>query len=111
MKIPFEKDIIEYLKKLHSESGHTGRDAFKNYLIKNKIFYKGITKDIIKILKKCPICNIKHNNIKLSKKEKFKLIIFKKPKERYIADLTTIPYEFNNNNKSIKYANLNSKYK
>ena len=57
------------------------------------IYYKGITSDTNKVIKECPICNIKINYKNKNKREISKLIIFKRPKFRYIGDLSDIPSE------------------
>ena len=57
------------------------------------IYYKGITSDTNKVIKECPICNIKINYKNKNKREISKLIIFKRPKFRYIGDLSDIPNE------------------
>ena len=97
MKIPFVENLYEYLMDLHAKNGHRGVETFRNTLLNNNIYYKGIIKDIHNIINKCAVCKIKNKNIKLDKKEKFKLIIFSKPRERYIGDLTVIPAEIINN--------------
>ena len=46
----------------------------------------------------------------MMKKEKFNMIIFDRPKERYIGDLSVIPIELINNENNI-YFEENRKYK
>ena len=46
---------------------------------------------------------LKKTKVKLTKKEKFILIIFTKPKERYIADLNIIQQDFLNIIKKINF--------
>jgi hypothetical protein len=82
MKVPFNKNNSEYLKQIHSENAHRGFDFKRNFFISNNIYYKGIIKDIKFILRNCAICKLKKNKQITTKKEKFNLIIFEKPKER-----------------------------
>ena len=110
MKVPFNKNNIEYLNQIHSENAHRGFDFMRNFFISKNIYYKGIIKDIKLIIRKCSICKLKKNELITIKKEKFNLIIFQRPKERYIGDLSVIPYEFLKN-KENKYFDINSKYK
>ena len=109
-QVPFTKNIIEYLKTIHSKTFHRGIDSLRKELISRKVYYFGIMKDIKTVISSCVICKLKRNKIDLSKKEKYNLIIFKRPKDRYIADLTYIPLEFTNN-KSNKFYEENKKYK
>jgi hypothetical protein len=109
-QVPFTKNIIEYLRTIHSKTCHRGINSLRTELISRKVYYLGIMKDIKTVISHCLICKLKRNKIDLSKKEKFNLIIFKRPKDRYIADLTYIPLEFTNN-KNNKFYEENKKYK
>ena len=97
-KIPFEKNILEYLFKIHKENNHRCGESLRLELLKRNIYYFGIIKDINKIVKNCAICSFKKNT-KLRKREKIHIIIFNKPKIRYIGDLTDILIELIKNNK------------
>ena len=68
MKVPFVKDILKYIYDIHSKNNHRGIDAIRNYFIKNKIFYKGIIKDIKSVINNCAICKIKNSKVDLKKK-------------------------------------------
>ena len=65
-----------------------------------KIFYHGIYDDLENIVHICPICTQK--NIVFYKRIPTKQIIFNKPKERYVMDLTYLPIELCKKTK-IKY--------
>lgn len=94
MRIPFEKDILKYLYKMHSKTAHRGIDSLRKYLIINH----------------CSICKLKNNKFKIMKKEKFNLIVFNRPKIRYIGDLSVIPLELINNERNVFYEK-NKQYK
>ena len=53
----------------------------------------------------CAICNLKIKG-KLNKKEKVKLIIFNKPKARFVADLTDIPTDIKGNSPYLYLINI-----
>ena len=110
MEIPFVKDIKEFMNNIHKKSMHKGINGMRDELLNRRIYYKGIIKDIEFTIKNCPICSIKKKNKNFVKKEKFNLIIFHKPRERYIADLSYIPLEFTNN-KDCKNYEINNKYR
>ena len=57
---------------------------------KLRYYYRGYINDIKYIIANCPSCNQK--NFKFYKREKCKTIIFNFPKDRYIMDLTDLPY-------------------
>ena len=80
-KVPFTKNLKEYLLKIHSEDLHRNALSLKKSLLSRNIFYYGITEDTINFIKECSICNIKINYKQKSKREITKLIIFKK--QRY----------------------------
>ena len=52
--------------------------------------------DLKNLIKNCPICTMKSNT--LLKKEPSLQIISNYPKQRYVGDLTDIPYQFRVNN-------------
>ena len=49
-KIPFEKNIIEYLLKLHNEMCHRSGESLRKELLNKNIYYFGIIKDIKKAI-------------------------------------------------------------
>ena len=83
--------------KIHSETAHRGIDSLRKYLLSNNIYYKGVIKDIRYIKDHCSICKLKNNKFIIMKKENFNLIVFDRPKIRYIGDLSIIPLELINN--------------
>ena len=92
LKVPFLQNLEKYIYDIHKNLNHSNHNIVRKEIIKNNYFFKGITKTVKHICKNCAICNIK-SNIKIQKREKTKLIIFNKPKYRYIIDLTDIPTE------------------
>ena len=105
MEIPFVKNLNTYLYKLHLKTCHRSLDYFRKYLLNQKIFYKGIINDLKRTINNCSICQIKNKKIDLKKKDKYNLIIFHNPKDRYIADITYIPKDFVNNSENVNYLN------
>jgi len=97
-KMPFIKDINEYILNIHKEMNHLSFEYLRKEFIKREIYYHGITNDIKSSLSRCEICKLK--SIKLTKlKDACKIIIFDKPKMRYVGDLTNIPFELKQNTK------------
>jgi len=92
LKVPYVENLDKLIFNMHKELGHRNHNFVRQHFLKNNMFFKGITKKIMNICKIYQISNIK-TNAKLRKREKSKLIIFNKPKVRYIADLTDIPLE------------------
>ena len=45
MKIPFVKNIYDYLLNIHKNSCHCSFDKFRKEMINNRIYYKGIIND------------------------------------------------------------------
>ena len=79
-------------------------------MISNNIYYKRIIKQIKYIFSKYTTCQLKANKIKLLKIEKFKMIIFNRPKE-HIGDISVISIELINNENNIflkKVGNINT---
>ena len=91
LKIPFKLNYIQDIKDLHVKKNHCSlKKLLKEYYNLGYTF-KGIIKICKEIIKYCPICAQK--NHKYYKREPSKQIIFKKPLERIIGDLTELPYE------------------
>ena len=109
-KIPFTKNILDFLYKIHSDDAHREINSLRDSVLNKNYFYKGITKDLNKVINNCSICKIKNKPIDLTKKEKYKLIVFNEPKQRYLADLAVIPKELVNNLENKNY-DINNKYK
>lgn len=110
MRVPFVKDLYTFLRQIHSESVHRGKEALKKELIIRNYFYKGIIEDTKLVINKSGICKIKKNNIILYKNEHFKLIVFERPNDIYIGNLTSVPIKLINNQDNIYYEE-NIKYK
>ena len=71
-KIPFVKNIFEYLNDVHKELNHRSFDAVRLKLIKRQIYYYGIINDLKLVINKCAICNLK--NITYLKKKKLHVL-------------------------------------
>ena len=69
----------------------------RNFIKQRHYFYRGITNDINNVINKFFICKIKWN-IK-NKNEPTKQIQYNYPRQRYVGDLTDLPYQFMKNNK------------
>ena len=91
LKITFKQDYLEDLKDLHIKKNHCSFKKLLNEYYVCGYTFKGITGISKKILKYCNTCSQK--NTKLYKKEPTQQIIFKKLQERFLADITEIPYE------------------
>ena len=70
-----------------------------------RIFFKGIVEIVKQVCSNCAICNLKIK-WKLYKKEKVKLIIFNKPKARFVEDLTDIPTDIRGNSPYLYIINI-----
>ena len=75
---------------------HRGFNSMRDEFIKRKITYYGINNDIKSVINKCDICSLKKTT-EIQKRERTKLIIFNRPRVRYIGDLTDIPFELSTN--------------
>ena len=94
--VPFVQDIHKYIYDIHKQLGHRNHNTINEELKKRHIYFKGIYNTIQKVCKSCGICSIKIKT-NMAKREKVKLIIFNKPRSRYIADITDIPTEIRAN--------------
>ena len=65
--VPFVQDINRYIDDLHKKLEHRNHNIVREYLIKRKIFFKGIYNTIKNICNKCGICVAK-NKAKAKKK-------------------------------------------
>ena len=54
--IPLVKDMNKYIEVKHKKLGHRNHNIIREYLIKRKIFFKGIYKTIKNIYNNCGIC-------------------------------------------------------
>ena len=79
------------MKNLHIKKNHCSFKKLLNEYYVCGYTFKGITGISKTIIKYCSTCSQK--NIKLLKREPTQQIIFKKPLERFLADITEIPYE------------------
>ena len=87
--IPTVKNVIQVLEKIHASIMHQGFLKMKDKIDEIKIFYHGINQDILEFPNLCEICAQK--NIQYYKRSPCKQIIFNKPKERVVLDLTYLP--------------------
>ena len=91
LKIPYNMDYYANLSELHKNNFHC---SFRRLIDKFNISgytYKGLYEDAETIVKTCPICIQKERQF--YKREPSKQIVFNKPKERYIGDITELPRE------------------
>ena len=95
--VPLTKSIENWINDLHIETNHRSYYYLRNYIKNKHFYYKGITNDINNIINNCSLCKMK-GNIKL-KNEPTKQILCNYPRQRYVGDLTDLPYQFRKNNK------------
>ena len=76
MKIPFVKNIHDYLMNIHKNTCHWSFDKFRNVMLNKGIYYKGIVKDLKIVLNNCSICKIKNSKIDLKKRNNLNLLFF-----------------------------------
>ena len=91
--IPTVNNVIGLLDNLHKEVNHQAYIKLKLKIDELKIYNKGIYKDIkkIKISDLCDVCIRK--KVVFYKREPSKQIIMRKPKERFIMNLTYLTVE------------------
>lgn len=92
--VPFVKNLDIFLYEIHKETNHKDSVALRKELLNRNFYYKGIIKDTENIVNNCSICNMKNiYNNKVKSENINKVIIFNRPKYRYVGDITTIPNE------------------
>ena len=91
LKIPYKFDYYKMLEDLHKKSSHCSIKKLLNAFNNKGFTYHGLFTDCKIIIKSCNICAQKKR--KFLKKESCQQIIFKKPFDRFIADITELPYE------------------
>ena len=84
-KVPFVKDLKQFLYQFHSNTNHKGFEAFRKALINDNIYYKGIIKDIQNIIDNCAICKLKNQKINLKKMKNLILFYLKNQKIDILA--------------------------
>ena len=84
---------------------HRNHNIIREELIERIISFKGIYNIVKKVYYRCVICNAK-NKANKTKSENFKLIIFQRPRVRYIFDLTDILIELRGNTKYLYISNV-----
>lgn len=89
-RIPYRQDEYQLIRKIHEENNHRNWEDTRKEFKKQKYYYRGSINDIKYILSNCPVCA--QINIKFYKRESCKTIIFDNPKDRYVLDLTDLPY-------------------
>ena len=77
------------MKKFHSATNHRSNDALIEKFKAKKIYLKGIINDIKYYIQNCVTCQCKNRAI--IKKPFIKHILFDKPRQRYILDLSELP--------------------
>ena len=88
-RVPTLFECIELIKKFHSDTNHRSSDALKEKFKEEKISWKGISNDINYFIQHCATCQFKNRAI--IKKPFVKQILFDKPRQRYILDLSELP--------------------
>ena len=93
--VPKLFECINKLEEFHISTHHRGYDTLIKKFKDEKIFWKGITQDIKFYILNCSICQCKnHSNFK---NPFIKQILFNKPKDQFIIDLTNCPDNIKNN--------------
>ena len=90
--------LFECRKKLndfHISTHHRGYDTLIKKFNDEKIYWKGISQDINFYILNCSICQCKNHSH--FKNPFIKQILFNKPKDRYIIDLTNCPDNIKDN--------------
>jgi len=90
--IPQTLDILDFLYKCHSADNHRGIKSLRNYIEKRGYYIDGSTFLNEYIIKNCDICIAKSTRNKL-KRETCKQIITYYPRQRYVMDLSELPFE------------------
>ena len=88
--IPFQVNEYNLIREIHIKNNHRNWEDTRKEFKKLRYYYRGYINDIKYIIANCPSCNQK--NFKFYKRENCKSIIFDFPKDRYIIDLTDLPY-------------------
>lgn len=91
LKIPYKIDYIKLLSDIHINKSHISLNKLINEFYLAGYTYKGIISDSKKIIQNCVTCAQKKREY--YKREPTKQIIFTKPFERFIGDLTELPAE------------------
>ena len=80
------------IEDIHKKLNHRNWEDTRKEFLRQNWFYFGYVNDIKYIISKCSICLQK--NRKFYKREPSKIILFERPKDRYLIDLTELPVEF-----------------
>ena len=91
--VPFTDNLENFLLEFHKKNGHRNSNSLRKYILNNNNYYYGIVNDIEKIVKNFSICNIKLHYDQRKKREPSNIILFNKPKYRYVGDLSDLPTE------------------
>ena len=89
-KIPFQINEYDLIKKLHEENNHCNWEDTRKEFKKQGYYYRGYINDIKYIITKCPTCYQKNANFYT--REPSKTIVFDYPRDRYVLDLTELPF-------------------
>ena len=82
-------ECIDLIQKCHSDTNHKSNDALNEKIKEEKITWKGISNDINYYIQNCVTCQCKNSSI--IKRPHIKQILFDKPRQRYILDLSELP--------------------
>ena len=89
-KIPFQQNEYDLIKKIHEENNHRNWEDTRKEFKKLRYYYRGYINDIKYVISKCPSCYQKNANF--YKRESCKTIVFDYPRDRYVLDLTDLPF-------------------
>ena len=88
-RVPKLFECIDLMKKFYSDTNHRSNDTLFEKFKAEKIYWKGISNDIKYYIQNCVTCQSKKRAI--IKKPFIKQILFDKPRQRYILDLSDLP--------------------
>lgn len=104
VRIPYKINEYNLIKDIHIKSNHRCYEDTRKEVLKLKYYYYRFINDIKYIISKFRICTVKNKN--LAKIECFKPIIFNSPRDRYILDLSQIPYFIDVNTNKKNFFNI-----
>ena len=95
--IPHLYECIELVKKFNSVTNHRSYDILLQKFNEEKINWKGIYYDIVYYIKNCIVCQCKNRSV--IKRTYIKQILFERPRQLFIIDLTEFPFNISKNTK------------
>ena len=89
-KIPFRENEYDLIKQIHQNINHRNWEDTRKEFKKQRYYYRGYINDIKYIISNSPTCYQKNANF--YKRESSKTIIFDYPRDRYVLDITDLPF-------------------